>query len=132
MDDGIFSSSLKKVGNKLIHIKKGDDEKYKDFIRDLNEGDKVNLYMEIHNADNTLLQLAKVHKIIRVLATHTGNTYMGMKLAVKDRAGLCVHDTAMGKTYTDWMSFADCSKDELSLAIQATVELGDIVGLNLR
>jgi hypothetical protein len=119
--EGIFNTSLKKSGGKLIHIRKGSEVSYKEFIKQLDEGDQVDMYMEINNADNTLLQLAKVHKCIREIAKHTGNSF-----DVDPEAGH--HD----KMYMDWKSFAKLSKDDLGLAIQACIELGDIVGLNLR
>jgi len=46
-----------------------------------------------------------------------------MKLQVKLRAGLCLEQSCK--------SFGECSKDELSLAIQAAIEIGDMVGFNL-
>lgn len=144
MKDGIFNTSLKKSGGKLIHIRKGSEVSYKEFIKQLDEGDQVDMYMEINNADNTLLQLAKVHKCIREIAKHTGNSFDDIKMVVKDKAGLVIKrsvkvlntvDPEAGhhdKMYMDWKSFAKLSKDDLGLAIQACIELGDIVGLNLR
>jgi hypothetical protein len=51
-----------------------------------------------------------------------------MKILVKDRAGLCIARNVAGKEYFLAKSFADCSKDELSLAIQAAMEIGEDVG----
>lgn len=130
--DGIFSTQLKKVGDKLIHIKRGDEVRYKEFIKLLEEGTQLDLFLEINSGDNTLAQLAKVHKCIRVLAAHTGHTFSEIKLVVKDRSGLVVRCNVMDKEYLDWKSFADCSRDDLNLAIQACIELGDEVKLNLR
>lgn len=130
--DGIFSTKLKKVGGKLIHIRQGDEVRYKDFIKSLEEGTEVELFMEINNADGTLAQLAKVHKCIRILASHTGHSFEDIKLVIKDRSGLLIKRTVMDKEYIDWKSFGDCSRDELNLAIQACVDMGDDVGLNLR
>jgi len=48
---------------------------------------------------------------------------MQNKDEVKKRAGLYT-DTAL-------KSFADCSKDELSLAIQSCIEIGDDIGFSL-
>lgn len=132
MKDGIFSTSLKKSNGKLVHIRKGDEDNYKNFVDSLEEGDQVDLFMEINTADNTLLQLAKVHKCIREIAKHTGNSFEDIKMVIKDRSGLVVRREVMNKSYMDWKSFAKISKDDLGLAIQACIELGDEVGLNLR
>ena len=119
MKDGIFSTSVKKSNGKLTYVRKSDKENYKSFISNLEEGDQVDIFMEINNADNTLLQ-------------HTGNTFEDIKMVIKDRSGLVVRREVMNKTYMDWKSFAKISKDDLGLAIQACIELGEEVGLNLR
>ena len=143
MKDGIYSSSLKKgADGKMNHIRLADEDKYKNFIQALEVGDQVDMYMEINSADNTLLQLAKVHKCIRELAKHTGNTFEDIKMVVKDKAGLVIRREVKvlstiepaieTKVYMDWKSFAKISRDDLGLAIQACIELGDLVGINLR
>lgn len=130
--DGIFNASLKKSNGRLVHIRTGDEIKYKEFVRLLEEGTQVDLFMEISSGDGTLDQLAKVHKCIRVLANHTGVTFEDMKMVIKDRSGLVVRREALGKEYMDWKSFGDVSREDLNLAIQACIELGDDMGLNLR
>lgn len=130
--DGIFSSSLKKVGDKLIHVKSGDTVRYKEFVKALDEGTVIDIFMEINDGDNTIPQLAKVHKCIRVIANHTGNGFEAIKMVIKDHSGLVIKRSVMGKEYMDWKSFGKCSKDDLNLAIQSCIELGDHVGLNLR
>lgn len=144
MKDGILSVSLKKSGGKLVHIRTSDEAKYKEFVQALEEGTQVDLFMEVNSADNTLLQLAKVHKCIREIAKHTGNSFDDIKMVVKDKAGLVITrkvtvlstiDPDAGhkeKVYMDWKSFGKISRDDLNLAIQACIELGDQVGLNLR
>ena len=128
----MFNSSLKKVGDKLIHVKTGQLIQYKEFIKSLEEGTLIDLFMEINSADGTLAQLAKVHKCIRVLAQHAGYSFDDMKLAIKDKSGLVVKRTVLDKEYLDWKSFGDCSRDDLNLAIQACIDLGDDMKLNLR
>lgn len=143
MKDGIYSSSLKKnADGKMNHIRLADEAKYKEFIQALEVGDQVDMYMEINSADNTLLQLAKVHKCIRELAKHTGNSFDDIKMVVKDKAGLVIKreisvlstkDPGLQKkVYMDWKSFGKISRDDLGLAIQACIDLGDLVGINLR
>jgi hypothetical protein len=143
MKDGIYSTSLKKTPDgKMNHIRLADEQSYKDFIQALEVGDQVDLFMEINSADNTLLQLAKVHKCIREIAKHTGNNFDDIKMVVKDKAGLVIKreisvlntmDPGLKtKVYMDWKSFAKISRDDLGLAIQACIDLGDLVGINLR
>jgi hypothetical protein len=130
--DGMFKGSLKKVGDKLVYIKTGDQEKYKEFVREVEAGAHIDIFMEINSADGTLAQLAKVHKCIRVIAAQTGNTFDDIKIVIKDMSGLVVKRTVMDKEYMDWKSFGNCSRDDLNLAIQACIDLGDQFTLNLR
>jgi hypothetical protein len=50
-----------------------------------------------------------------------------MKILVKDKAGLCIAREVAGKEYFLAKSFGECSKEELSLAIQAAMEIGEQV-----
>lgn len=97
--------------------------KFKLFFSDINEDEIFNITYESVNSDHSYAQLSKVHKLVRELAGYTGMSFDEVKDEVKKRAGLYT-DTAL-------KSFADCSKDELSLAIQACIEIGDDVGFNL-
>jgi len=97
--------------------------KFKLFTSDLEEGETFDLTYELVNSDHSYAQLSKVHKLIRELAGYTGMSFDEVKYEVKKRAGLYT-DTAL-------KSFADCSKDELSLAINQCIEIGDDVGFNL-
>ena len=130
--DGMFSSSLKKSGDRLIHVKSGDEVRYKEFVKVLDQGIVLDIFMEINSGDGTLSQLAKVHKCIRVIANQSGNSFDDIKMVIKDHAGLVVRRSVLNKEYMDWKSFGDCSRDDLNLAIQACIELGDTMTLNLR
>jgi hypothetical protein len=130
--DGLFNSSLKKSGDRLIHVKSGDEVRYKEFVKALDQGTVLDIFMEINSGDGTLSQLAKVHKCIRVIANQSGNTFDDIKMVIKDHAGLVIRRSVLNKEYMDWKSFGDCSRDDLNLAIQACIELGDTMTLNLR
>jgi hypothetical protein len=91
------------------------------------EGSIVECFYEVQHDDGTLPQLAKLHVIIRQLASHIGETVENMKILVKDRAGLCIAREVAGKEYFLAKSFGECSKEELSLAIQAAIEIGEEV-----
>jgi hypothetical protein len=93
------------------------------FIKGLQEGETVMITYEVQTADHSYAQLSKLHKCIRELASFTGDTFEDMKLQVKLRAGLC--------TDTNCKSFSECSKEELSMAIQASLEIGELVGFSL-
>lgn len=97
------------------------------FISHLPDGGIIEFFYELQHDDGTLPQLAKLHVMIKQLATHIGETAENMKLLVKDRAGLCIAREVSGKEYFLAKSFSECSKEELSLAIQAAIEIGQEV-----
>lgn len=99
------------------------------FVSHIPEGQIVECFYEEQHDDGTLPQLAKLHVLIKQLAMHIGETVENMKILVKDKAGLCIAREVSGKEYFLAKSFAECSKDELSLAIQAAMEIGEEVGL---
>lgn len=97
------------------------------FVSHILEGSIVECFYEVQHDDGTLPQLAKLHVIIRQLAGHIGETVENMKILVKDRAGLCIAREVAGKEYFLAKSFGECSREELSLAIQAAIEIGEEV-----
>lgn len=122
---------LKKQGDKLVHINQGDLQAYDLFKKQLPEGTIIQLYAEVASDNGTLSQLAKVHAMIRDLSVHTGFTFEETKMLVKQRAGLVLVRKIDGKEDVVIKSLADCDKDELSSVIQASIELGEKVGLVL-
>ncbi len=114
---------LEKRNNQLVVTNELGKTKLDLFIKGLADGEQVFVTYEVANNSGNYAQLSKLHKCIRELALFTGNTFEDMKLQVKMRSGLC--------SGSDCKSFADCSIQELSLAIQAAIEIGDIVGFNL-
>lgn len=97
------------------------------FISHIPEGTIVEAFFEIQHDDGTLPQLAKLHVMIRQLATHIGESVENMKLLIKDKAGLCIAREVAGREYFLAKSFGECSKEELSLAIQAAIQIGEDV-----
>jgi len=93
-----------------------EDEKsrlaYDIFVSRLPENQKLEMYIDLADADHSKAQLAKVHACIRELATESGYTFDDMKLLIKSASGL------------EDKSFADCSKSELMLAIEACIQIG--------
>jgi hypothetical protein len=106
--------------------------RYMEFIASLQDDQKVEIFMEANEDSGTVPQLAKIHVCIRELAKELGYTFEDMKLEVKRKAGLCIKKGLGGEVFMICKSFADCSKDELGLTIEAINEIGDTVGINFR
>ena len=94
------------------------------FVSEVPDGTIVEFFFEVQQDDGTLPQLAKLHAMIRELALHIGEPFEDMKLLVKDKAGLCLARQVAGKEYFLAKSFGECSREELSLAIQAAIDIG--------
>jgi acetate kinase len=76
-------------------------------------------------------QISKIHTCIRELANEGGYTFEEMKSLIKQRSGLCIVITENDEAKEIYKSFAECTKDELSMAIQACIEIGEIYNINL-
>ena len=124
----MFSGRLIKKDGKLTYAGPQDKLAYDIFISKLEEGQIVEMYIDLANADHSKAQLAKVHACIRELAKESGYTFEEMKLLVKKQSGLCMEAEGM----LECKSFADCSKDELVLAIEACIEIGRELNVNLQ
>ena len=120
------------LNGKLEHRTPSEKTKYQDFIKDLEENQLVEVFMEATTENGTVPQLAKIHVCIRELAKETGYSFEDMKLEVKRQAGLCVKKKLGGDIFMICKSFGDCSKDELALTVEAIVQIGDTVGINFR
>jgi hypothetical protein len=122
-----FTGKYIKRGGMLRPISSAVSKQMELYVSKIPEGSIVECFYEMQHDDGTLPQLAKLHVVIRHLATHIGETVENMKLLVKDRAGLCIAREVAGKEYFLAKSFGECSKEELSLAIQAAMEIGEEV-----
>ena len=121
----VLTGKYKKERGLLKPITVASMKQYEHFVSHLQEGDIVEFFYEKQHDDGTLPQLAKLHVMIKQLAVHVGETFENMKILVKDKAGLCLAREISGKEYFLPKSFAECSKEELSLAIQAAIEIGE-------
>lgn len=126
-----FTGKYVKKDGKLEFTSLSQNKQYELFANNIKEGSIVEVFYEQTHDDGTLPQLAKLHVMIKHLAMHIGETAENMKILIKDRAGLCIARSVAGKEYFLAKSFADCSKDELSLAIQAAIEIGEEVNFLL-
>jgi hypothetical protein len=116
----MYSGKLIKKDGKLTYPSPKDKLGYQIFVDKLAEGQLVEIYVDLANADHSKAQLAKVHACIRELAKESGYTFEEMKTIIKIEAGLCFETDGL----TECKSFVDCSKDELMLAIEACLQIG--------
>ena len=127
MKANLFANLTKRDG-KLEYNIKAQERIYEQFVKDLPEGAKVEIFVSVTGDNGTNAQIAKIHVSIRQLANDLGYSFSEMKLLIKRKAGLCFNKN--GTEYCK--SFGDCSKEELNSVIQEIIELGDEVGSNLR
>lgn len=108
----MFSGKLVKKKGVLVFSSDKETLSYKLFIEKIKDGESLDIYIEIIGEDHSKAQLAKVHKCIREIAKESGYTFNEVKEIIKNLSGLT------GK------SFADCSRDEIMLAIESCIQLG--------
>jgi len=112
-----------KRDGKLINSRVLDKIKMDTLLGSMKEGDECEVTYEIKHKDGSYSQLSRLHASIRELANETGSTFEEMKLEIKRKAGLVMGDKVL--------SFADCSKEQLGKCIQTTIEVGDLLNVNL-
>jgi len=130
--DAIFNTTLKKFGDKLIYSKQADEVLYREFVNKLEEGHLIQVFFDASKDDGTLAQIAKIKVCIRELAKETGDTFEDTEISIKKASGLCITRVIDGERYIIIKSFGDCSKTDLSLAIQTIIQRGDFLGINFR
>jgi len=116
---------VKKDGELISSGGKLDKIKSDIFLQNMREGQLVSVTYEVNGELGTYAQLAKLHACIRELAKDTGTTFEDMKSEIKRRSGLVNADKTL-------KSFADCSIDDLSGAIVTCMDIGEMLGINLR
>jgi len=126
-----FTGKYHKKSGRLEFTSLSAKKQFELFCSNIPENTLVECFFEVTHDDGTLPQLAKLHVMIKQLATHIGETVENMKLLIKDKAGLCISREVSGKEYFLAKSFGECSKEELSLAIQAAIEIGETVNYPL-
>jgi hypothetical protein len=127
MSQPYFTGRLHKQQGRLQSGNLAMKKQFELFVSAIPDGSIVEVFYEVQKDDGTLPQLAKLHVMIRELAIFTGESVENMKLLVKDRAGLCIAKEVAGKEYFLAKSFGDCSREELALAIQAAIDIGNDV-----
>ena len=104
------------------------ETKYNKFLKELPDGVRVELFIGVQDGKGSNPQLARVHAMIREIANELGYTFEEVKFQVKRKSGLCF----MKNNVEHCKSFAKCDNEELNLAIQAAIEIGDFAGMQLR
>jgi len=131
MSQQIFNSVLVKKNGKLQYSTESMLDLFNKFVDAVEEGKKVEVIFQVYDTKASATQIAKVHANIREIATDTGHTFDEIKTIVKKQSGLYITKEEKGELVTLFKSFAECSRDELSLAIQASIEIGENLGINL-
>ena len=115
-------------GGQIDYPLNADKKRLLNFLANTTEGANVEIFISVNDGKGTNAQLARIHAMCRELANEIGYTFEEMKLQIKRKAGLCFM-----KNNTEYCrSFAKCDAEELNLAIQACIEIGDFAGINLR
>jgi len=127
MKDQIFIKLSVKDG-KFDYPLKINKTRLDTFLKNMPDGSKLEMFIGVTTHKGSNPQLARVHAMIRQIANDIGYTFEEVKLQVKRKAGLCF--TRNKIEYCK--SFADCDKEDLNLAIQACIEIGDFSGIQLR
>lgn len=116
---------LEKRKGKLEFLSDKDKTMFEIFEKGLKDGAKIEVVYEIETKGGiSYAKMSKLHKCIRDIAAQSGNDFESTKLDVKLRSGLC--------TGAKCKSFAVCTSDEIDLAIQECITIGDFLGINLR
>lgn len=126
----IFIGKLKKEGKKLVYSQSEKVKQYDEFVKNLEEGQYVDIFLDAHKDDGSLAQIAKIKVCIRALATETGDTFEDTQFIVKEKSGLCIKNVIHGELYIELKSFGDCSKEELALSIQTIIEMGKFLNID--
>ena len=130
--DNMFTTTLKKVEDKMVYVNPADEKIYKLFVDNLTPWQTADVFFDANKDDGTLAQLAKIHKCIREIAKETGNDFEDIKDLINVRAGFCFKKNVDGEIITKCKSFGKASKEDLGFVIEALIKLGDLVGINMR
>jgi hypothetical protein len=128
----IFHGKFIKTGNDKLSPVSSSEAKYKEFVKHIEVGQTVEIFLESNKDDGTLAQLAKIHVCLRELGKEIGYTFEEIKLEMLKMSGLCFLTQHQGQTVLFCKNLGDCSKEELSLMIEAIIKAGDTAGIKFR
>lgn len=119
--------TLVKKDGILIPATAIDKAKLELLTKTIPEGKLVETYLEEQGEFNhTLAQIAKFHAVARDIAQHVGESVEDMKLYIKKEAGLTTTDETGALVYK---SLKDCTRSELSVAIQVALRLSGLLNI---
>jgi hypothetical protein len=95
------------------------------YLKNVDEGALIQVTYEEKSTEGTYAQISKLQACTRELANYLGYSHEEVKDMIKVKAGLYKSDG-------DIKSFADCTKEELSLAIQLALDLAEQVDFPLQ
>lgn len=95
------------------------------YVKNVEEGAVIQVTYEELSSDGTYAQISKLQACTRELSKFLGYSHEEVKDIVKHKANLYSSEGEL-------KSFADCTKEELSLAIQAALQLGEQVDFPLQ
>jgi hypothetical protein len=117
----------KNAEGNMIFKTESDKKIYDEYIKNLQPDEELEVHFSKIKDNGTYAQLSKLHVSIREIANHTGHTVDEVKDLVKTRAGFSWNND----TDDIEKSFSVMSKEELSLCIQETMNMGMELGLLL-
>lgn len=127
MKDNLFINAVIKDGDLHFPVK-AQETRFKNFLKQFPDDTRIEIFIGASDQKGSMAQLARIHAMCREIANELGYTFEEIKLQVKRKAGLCI--TKDGTEYCK--SFGKCDKEELNLAIQAALEIGEMMGMQLR
>lgn len=117
----------KNAEGNMIFKTQSDKKIYDEYVKNLQPDEELEVHFSKIKDNGTYAQLSKLHVSIREIANHTGHTVDEVKDLVKARAGF----SWSNDTDDIEKSFSVMSKEELSLCIQETMNIGMELGLLL-
>ena len=114
----MLTLKMTKSNGKIIYKNASDKLKYKLFVDKIKEGQDLEFFIDVISKKASIPQITKVHTCIRILAGESGYTFDEMKSIVKEKAGLYIEGEENLK------SFAHCTNDEISMAIEVCNGIG--------
>ena len=117
----------KNAEGNVIFKTQSDKKIYDEYMKNLQPEEELEVHFSKIKDNGTYAQLSKLHVSIREIANHTGHTVDEIKDLIKQRAGFSWND----QTDDVQKSFSVMSKEELSLCIEETMNLGMELGLLL-
>ncbi|NQY42592.1 MAG: hypothetical protein HRT87_04525 [Legionellales bacterium] len=101
---------------------------FNEFAKTLPDNTEVELYISTVSEKASRAQIKKIHAMLRELGNTCGYELQEIKDLVKTKADL----TEVKDKKIALKSFGDCTREEMQNAIEAAIQIGDMLGVNLR